>query len=114
MFDLGAGPCRVSNPNCGACPLERRCHWRRRRRRPPDPAHRSFATGRPASPFAGSDRQGRGRLITALRQGPLRAADVAAAAGWPDDAARGARVIGDLVADGFVARGGAGEYRLAD
>jgi A/G-specific adenine glycosylase len=56
--------------------------------------------------FAGSDRQGRGRLVEALRTGPVELGAVAAVMGWPDDAARADRVLGALVADGLVVRAG--------
>ena len=59
------------------------------------------------SRFAGSDRQGRGRLVAALRAGPLPVAEAAAVAGWPDDAARSERVWRGLVADGLAVLDGA-------
>jgi A/G-specific adenine glycosylase len=52
--------------------------------------------------FAGSDRQGRGRLVDALRRGPIARARVATLAGWPDDPARAERVAERLVADGLA------------
>jgi A/G-specific adenine glycosylase len=54
------------------------------------------------SAFAGSDRQGRGRLLQALRQGGVRAGELAAACGWPDDRARAERVAAALVDEGFA------------
>ncbi|HEX2118051.1 MAG TPA: hypothetical protein VHF91_02615, partial [Acidimicrobiales bacterium] len=54
------------------------------------------------STFAGSDRQGRGRLVDALRLGPVALGEVAVAAGWPDDAERAQRVAAGLVADGLA------------
>ncbi len=114
MFDLGAGPCRSAAPDCGTCPLRALCRWCRTARRSPDPARRSFATARPSGPFTGSDRQGRGRLVAALRRGPLRPGEVAAASGWPDDPTRAERVMDDLVAEGFATRGSRGAYRLAE
>jgi A/G-specific adenine glycosylase len=54
------------------------------------------------STFAGSDRQGRGRLVDALRHGPVLLDDVPAAAGWPDDSERAHRVAATLVADGLA------------
>jgi len=56
----------------------------------------------PQSPFAGSDRAGRGRLVAALRRAPVPVSGVPAAMGWPDDADRAARVLAGLVADGLV------------
>jgi len=69
--------------------------------------------GRPQSAFAGSNRQGRGRLVAALRTGPLRAGAVPAAAGWPDDPARVAEVVAGLLADGLAVRGADGTLELA-
>ena len=42
------------------------------------------------SRFQGSDRQGRGRLVDALRDGPVAPPDLAATMGWPTDPARAA------------------------
>ena len=67
----------------------------------------SAGCGGRQSTFAGSDRQGRGRLVDALRLGPVPLAGVAVAAGWPDDPQRAERVAAGLVADGLaVLRGG--------
>ncbi len=96
MFDLGALCCTSRNPHCDRCPLVRRCAWQRAGG--PDPA----GSPRPQSPFAGSDRQGRGRLLAALRQASLPEDDVAGAAGWPEDRQRSARVAAALVAEGFA------------
>ena len=50
----------------------------------PDPGPGSGRGLRPQGRFAGSDRQGRGRLVDALRAGPAACAGgLAAAAGWP-------------------------------
>jgi hypothetical protein len=66
----------------------------------------------PQARFAGSDREGRGRIVSALRRGPLAADEVAAAAGWADDPDRAARVVAGLVADGMVVRGADGALAL--
>ena len=65
----------------------------------------------PQSAFAGSDRQGRGRLVDALRQGRVGARALAEVMGWPD-ADRAERVAATLVADGLAVRGPDGSYRL--
>ena len=98
MFDLGATVC-AARPDCGRCPLRRQCTWRRRGGGDP---WRASPAARPQDAFSGSDRQGRGRLLEALRRGDVRAGDVAAACGWPDDDARAARVAGALVREGFA------------
>ncbi|MGP0029092.1 MAG: A/G-specific adenine glycosylase [Acidimicrobiales bacterium] len=100
MFDLGATVC-TARPRCAACPLRRLCRWKRDGLRDPDP-WRAGRSGRAQSPFAGSDREGRGRLVHALRAGPVTAGEMAVACGWPDDRARAERIAGALVAEGFA------------
>lgn len=106
MVDLGATACTARAPRCEECPLAGAglCRWVRNGRPGPDPARGSAGTSGRQSPFAGSDRQGRGRLVDALRRGPLPIELLAEAAGWPDDEARAARVAAGLVTDGLAAR----------
>jgi A/G-specific adenine glycosylase len=109
MLDLGATVCVRRAPRCGHCPLPGAggCAWAGAGRPLPDPAEGSAAASGRQSAFAGSDRQGRGRLVEVLRRGPLPVEQVAPAAGWPDDPDRAARVLAGLVADGLaVDRGG--------
>jgi A/G-specific adenine glycosylase len=104
MLDLGATVCLTSAPRCRACPVAGHCVWHNAAGGP-DPAVGSAGTSGRQSTFAGSDRQGRGRLVATLRAGPLRLADagaVAAAAGWPDDPDRAERVVAGLVRDGLA------------
>ena len=82
MFDLGATVCTASRPDCGRCPLRRQCAWRRDGAGEADP-WRSSPSARPQSAFAGSDRQGRGRLLDALRRGGVRPRHWRAPAGGP-------------------------------
>ena len=70
----------------------------------PDPAVGSAGVSGRQSRFEGSDRQGRGRLVDALRHGPV--SDVATATGWPQDPERAERVARTLVADGLAVRVG--------
>jgi A/G-specific adenine glycosylase len=98
MFDLGATVCRA-RPDCERCPLRRLCAWRRRGGADP---WRAGAATRRQSVFAGSDRQGRGRLLEALRGGDVPAGAVAVACGWPDDVARAQRVAAAVVKEGFA------------
>jgi A/G-specific adenine glycosylase len=104
MFDLGATVCTAARPACVQCPLRRQCAWRRQDASAPgaDP-WRSSPTARPQSAFAGSDRQGRGRLLEALRSRDVRRSRLADACGWPGDPARAERVAGAIVAEGFAA-----------
>jgi A/G-specific adenine glycosylase len=94
MIDLGATVCLRRAPRCHECPIAAHCRWRRG----PDPA----APAHRQSTFAGSDRQGRGRLVDALRAGPVPLDRIPEAAGWPDHPARAHRVADTLVADGLA------------
>jgi A/G-specific adenine glycosylase len=102
VMELGGTVCRRRRPNCRACPVQRWCGWAAAGLTPPDPADGSagVSTGQPR--FAGSDRQGRGRLVEALCRGPVRAADAAGVMGWPEDPARADRVVVGMVADGLA------------
>jgi len=102
VLDLGATVCRARQPACEACPLARWCAWRAARARSaaaPDPAEATSGVSRPQSRFDGSDRQGRGRLVAALRSAPVPVSRLAATMGWPDDEARARRVAATVVAD---------------
>jgi A/G-specific adenine glycosylase len=112
LLDLGASVCQSGVPRCGECPLRRRCRWAARGLDLPDPALGSAAVSVPQSPFVGSDRQGRGRLVDRLRRGGVQPDRVAEAAGWPDDPDRAARVAGDLVAEGLAVRDRSGVLHL--
>ena len=102
MLDLGATVCRARAPDCGRCPVATSCAWRGGAG--PDPAVGSAGVSGRQSRFEGSDRQGRGRLVDALRHGPV--SDVATATGWPEDPERAERVARTLVADGLAVRVG--------
>jgi A/G-specific adenine glycosylase len=111
MLDLGARLCRPRIARCDDCPLAAGCAWFAGGRAAPDPAEGSAGVSGGQSPFEGSDRQGRGRLVAALRLGDVRMDDVAVVMGWPGDAARAERVAATLVVDGLVVRVGE-TYRL--
>jgi A/G-specific adenine glycosylase len=103
MLDLGATICTARNPDCTDCPVRSRCGWALDGFPEPDPGARA---GLPQSRFEGSDRQGRGRLVDALRRGPVPLAplELAREIGWPDDPARAMRVAEGVVADGLAVR----------
>jgi A/G-specific adenine glycosylase len=101
MFDLGATVCTATRPSCGACPLRRQCRWKRRGLTDPDP-WRASPSARPQSPFAGSDREGRGRLVDALRHGGVSRDRLPAACGWAGDRPRAERIANALVSEGFA------------
>jgi A/G-specific adenine glycosylase len=101
MFDLGATVCTATHPCCARCPLRSQCAWRRGGVTAPDP-WRLSPTARVQGVFAGSDRQGRGRLLEALRRGGVPESRLAGACGWPGDPVRAQGVAGSLVAEGFA------------
>ncbi len=97
VLDLGATVCTKKDPACSRCPLTSVCGWQSIG---PDPA----GGGTRQSRFEGSDRQGRGRLVNALRRGPVSAVptELARTMGWPDDPERSVRVATSVVADGLA------------
>ena len=112
LLDLGAMVCAGPDPVCVKCPVRRRCRWAVAGRPDPDPALGSAGVSVAQSAFWGSDRQGRGRLVGALRRGPVEMADVAAVMGWPDDEARAHRVAAGLAAEGLIRRRRSGVLEL--
>ena len=111
MLDLGAMVCAKRAPACGACPAAERCVWRGAGCPSPDPAVGSHAVGRGQSRFDGSFRQGRARLLDAVRAGrPVPPTQWLASCGWAGD--RGSSIWGEadaeragasLVRDGLAA-----------
>ena len=112
MLDLGATVCTKRVVRCDACPVTSSCAWWLAGRPEPDPAEGSAGTSGRQSTFEGSDRQGRGRLVDALRAGPVTGADLAATMGWPDDPVRAERVAATLLTDGLADVSSAGEWSL--
>ena len=106
MLDLGATVCGARTPSCGSCPVSRGCAWFEADRPAPDPAVGSAGVSTRQSAFDGSDSQGRGRIVSAMRTGPVPLAQLAQVAGWPDDPERARRVADGLVADGLAERVG--------
>ena len=111
MLDLGATVCRARRPGCDACPVRSGCAWAGGVDAP-DPAVGSAGVSGGQSRFEGSDRQGRGRLVDALRRGPVEAAAVPAVMGWPEDPGRARRVAATVVVDGLAAVDALGTWRL--
>jgi A/G-specific adenine glycosylase len=109
LMELGATVCTARTPACERCPLAITCRWQALGG--PDPAVGSAGVAGRQSRFAGSDRQGRGHLVRSLTGGPVAAADLARAMGWPDDPERAVVVAAACVADGLVVLE-AGRYRL--
>lgn len=112
MLDLGATVCRARTPICEACPVAVGCAWFESGRGGVDPAVGSAGVAGGQSRFEGSDRQGRGRLVDALRRGPVDAGALPAVMGWPDDPERASRVAARVVADGLAEVDPRGRFRL--
>jgi len=108
LMEIGAVVCGARVPSCDRCPLAPSCAWSAAGRPAPDPA----AAAARQSTFEGSDRQGRGRLVAALRSGPVPPRRLAAACGWPDDSRRARRVADSLVTEGLARRGPGGVMTL--
>ncbi len=99
MLDLGAQYCRAS-PRCDECPLASSCAWRQAGGL--DPAPMSAAVSRPQAPFAGSNRQLRGRVLRALHAGPRAKTRLVRELGVSPGRAEG--VLDGLVRDGLVTK----------
>jgi A/G-specific adenine glycosylase len=115
VMDFGSLVCTARAPGCASCALAAvgACVWRAAASgASPDPAFGSAAVTTRQAPFAGSDREGRGRLVRAACVAPIAPDQVATAAGWPDDQGRATRVARDLVAEGLLVEGADGTLRL--
>lgn len=102
MLDLGAQVCRKRKPRCDECPIAAACAWARSGFAAPDPADGTAGVTSRQSVFVGSDRQGRGRLVQALRTGPVEIARVADVTGWPEEPDRAQRIADALVGEGLA------------
>lgn len=115
MLDLGAIACTKRNPDCAGCPVNVSCHWFSSGCAEPDPATGSAGVSVPQTRFEGSFRQGRARLLDALRTGAvIEPNQFAAICGWESgqlghDAATAAE---SLVRDGLAVDVGGGSLRL--
>jgi A/G-specific adenine glycosylase len=94
VMELGALVCTSRSPSCDACPVSTQCAWLARGRPP-------ALSPRRAQPYAGTDREVRGRLLAKLRAapGPVPAAELDIV--WPDAAQR-ERALASLLFDGLV------------
>ena len=99
LFDLGATVCARRAPSCGDCPVRGHCAWRGTG---PDPADGSAGVGVAQPRFEGSDRQGRGRLVDALRAGPQPTSAAARLMDLENDPPRARRIVASLLRDGLV------------
>jgi A/G-specific adenine glycosylase len=95
LMELGALVCTARAPRCTACPLATTCRWRAAGFPPLD------APVKRPQPFAGTDRQVRGRLLAVLRDSTAAVEAAALAQVW-DDPVQRARALDALVSDGLV------------
>lgn len=102
VLDLGATVCTKRAPDCQRCPVRACCRWTISGRPDPDPALGTGGASGAQPRFEGSDRQGRGRLVDALRGGPVPLEAIPGAAGWPEQPERARRVAEGLVVDGLA------------
>ncbi len=108
MLDLGAQYCRAA-PKCESCPLRRQCAWQRRGGS--DPAPLSAAVSRPQAPYAGSNREQRGRVLRHLRDAPRSKQQLVSYLAIETDRAN--EIVDSLVRDGLVAKAGR-SYSLSE
>ena len=104
VMELGALVCTARSPDCASCPLAEQCAW--------------LAAGRPstgpprrAQPFAGTDREVRGRVMHVLRTQDAPVTRSRLDAVWPDDTQR-ERALQSLLDDGLAVTDAAGRFTL--
>lgn len=103
ILDFAATICTKRVPHCDSCPFAAGCVWRGGEPGQADPADGSAFVTTPQARFDGSDRQGRGRIVAALTNGPVAEADLTSLTGW-DDEERVGRVVAGLERDGLIRR----------
>jgi len=105
LMDLGALVCTSRAPRCLVCPLRAGCAWAGR-------STAEGAEGKKETPFRGSDRYYRGRIVDELRRlppgGGLTLTAMAAAVGLEveDSGERMAKLVEALERDGLAVRAG--------
>ena len=96
MMELGQTVCTARAPACERCPLAELCAWRAAGY----PAYTGPAAPR-QRPYAGSDREVRGRILHELRADELPVPAERITGLWPD-AEQLARALDGLLADGLA------------
>ncbi|HTN59462.1 MAG TPA: A/G-specific adenine glycosylase [Protaetiibacter sp.] len=96
MMELGQTVCTARTPACERCPLAELCAWRAAGY----PAYTGPAAPR-QKPYAGSDREVRGRILRELRAEELPVTTARIAELWPDADQR-ERALAGLLADGLA------------
>jgi A/G-specific adenine glycosylase len=100
LMDLGARVCTARSPSCIQCPVSTGCAWRAGGG--PDPASRGDHRPRRQERFPGSDRFHRGRLVEALRNGPVPRVQLSVACATDGCIQKAERIAATLVADGLA------------
>ncbi len=103
-MEFGALVCTSKNPVCEACPLQRRCAWRKAGYPPTELIRKSQS-------WAGTDRQCRGTIVQALRENEKLTASALKKL-WHDNS-QIEKALKTLVADGLIETTGK-SFRLAD
>ncbi len=96
LMELGALVCTATNPACDLCPVAKSCRW----------LQSGFTAGqapRKAKPYAGSDRECRGRLLALLRASSGPVPPTAFDLCWPNPQQLTATLEG-LINDGLATR----------
>ncbi len=101
LFDFAVAICTKRDPDCRACPVADACAWKGVGH---DPAVTSAGVSGKQSRFIGSERQVRGRIVAALRNGPLPIEELLALGRANDDESDVVRIADSLVADGLAVR----------
>ena len=109
MIEIGATICTARKTKCDKCPLKETCKWTKNQSAT-DPA--ISVKRKKLETFEGSDRQGRGKLINALRNEPIMEKDATQILGWPNDHKRCKRVLEKLEKDGLIVIADSGKISL--
>ena len=105
VMELGAVICTSSAPRCGRCPVSTQCAWRLAGYPADDGPPRRGQT------YAGTDRQCRGRILSALRDSDEPVTVGVIEATWADAVQR-QRALATLLDDGLVVRADEGAMAL--
>lgn len=97
-MELGALVCTARAPRCDVCPVAVLCRWRADGYPDDEHAHR-----RRSQPWAGTDRQARGRIMAELRAADHPVPETELARVWPDRTQR-LRALSTLADDGLLVR----------
>lgn len=101
LFDFAVAVCTKRAPSCEHCPLAIHCAWGGVGE---DPATATAGVSGKQSTFEGSERQVRGRIVAALRDGPATTAELEQFARRHDTSADIDRIVDGLANDGLIER----------